>query len=265
MPFVNLRGLPFFFARNGSGPRLLLIGGTGGDLRRPETQFAGPLARHFEMLTWDQRGMGQSYKGDGPFTMADYADDAAALMAAQGWDAAQVVGVSFGGMVAQELALRHPGRVWRLILCCTASGGVGGASFPFHELPPMPADELAALKVRIADTRRTDAWIAANPAPYRMLLAMAAADPFAAEPGHAEGAARQIAARATHDTWERLPQIACPTLVMGGHHDGIARPEVVTALAGRIAGAELRFFEGGHLFMLEDKSAYDAMAAFLTG
>ena len=263
MPFAEIGGHPFFYERQGTGAPLLLIGGTGGDLRRPETRFGGPLARHFEVLSYDQRGLGQSWKGDGPFTMADYADDAAALMEQLGWADAHVVGISFGGMVAQELVLRHPSKVRRLILCCTASGGAGGSSFAYHELPKMDAHELAALKVKISDLRRDDAWIQGNPGPWQMLLAMALADPFRDEPGHVEGAARQIAARATHDTWDRLPAITAPVMVMGGRYDGIAKPETVRALAGRIPGASLRFFDGGHLFMLEDHSAYDAMVEFL--
>lgn len=263
MPFVDLEGHPFFYERQGDGPPLLLIGGTAADLRRPETRLAGPLARHFDLLTYDQRGLGQSWKGDGPFAMADYADDAARLMEAVGWAQADVLGISFGGMVAQEFVLRHPGKVRRLILCCTASGGAGGSSFAYHELPTMRADEMAALKVKIADLRRDEAWIQDNPGTWRMLVAMALADPFRDEAGHVEGAARQIAARARHDTWDRLPSITCPVMVMGGRYDGIAKPDVVTALAGRIPEAALRFFEGGHLFMLEDRNAYPAMREFL--
>lgn len=265
MPFVDLGGHPFFYQRHGSGLPLLLIGGTGGDLRRPETQFSGPLPRHFDLLTYDQRGLGQSWKGDdAPFTMADYADDAARLMDAIGWADALVVGISFGGMVAQELVLRHPDKVRRLILCCTAAGGAGGSSFAYHMLPKMAPEELAALKVKISDTRRDTAWIQANPGIWQMLLAMAQADPFGDEPGHKEGMARQLAARAHHDTWERLSSIICPVMVMGGRHDGIAEPAVVEALAGRIPGAALRFFAGGHLFMLEDRSAFPAMEDFLS-
>jgi len=262
---VDLGDLPFFFERQGSGPPLLLIGGTGGDLRRPETRFEGPLPRRFEMLTCDQRGLGQSFKGSEtrPFTMADYADDAARLMAAQSWDGAHVIGVSFGGMVAQELVLRHPSKVRRLILCCTAAGGAGGSSYPYHSLPKMSVTDLAALKVKISDSRHDEAWGRTNPQAYKMRCALAAADPYADEPGHRQGAARQIAARAGHDSWDRLPSIGCPVLVMGGRHDGTAEPKVVTALADRIPGAQLRFFEGGHLFMLEDRTAYPAMAEFL--
>lgn len=263
MRFADLGGHRFYYERRGQGAPLLLIGGTGGDLRRPETQFGGPLAQHFDLLTYDQRGLGQSWKGDGPFTMADYADDAARLMEAVGWSAADVLGISFGGMVAQELVLRHPERVRRLILCCTASGGAGGSSFAYHELPKMAPAEMAALKVRISDIRRDDAWIRDNPGTWQMLLSMALADPFRDEPGHAEGTGRQLAARARHDTFDRLPSITAPVMVMGGQYDGIAKPEVVTALAERIAGARLRFFQGGHLFMLEDRDAYPAMMEFL--
>ena len=264
MPCADVGNIQIWYECRGNGPPLLFIGGTGGDLRRPETRFSGPLDRHFKVLEFDQRGMGRSSKPDIAWTMADYADDAAALMTHLGWDDAVVVGVSFGGMVAQELMLRHPRRVRRTVLCCTSSGGAGGASFPYHELAPMSRQARAELMVSLSDSRRDADWKAANPAQYRMLLAYAAADPFAGEPGHAQGAARQIEARAGHDTWDRLSQIACPVLVMGGRYDAIARPENLQALAGRIPGAELAFFEGGHLFFLEDRSAYAAMIAFLT-
>jgi 3-oxoadipate enol-lactonase len=267
MPFIELEGLPFYFERLGSGEKLLFIGGTGADLRRPETRLFGPLPRHFELLTYDQRGLGQSYKGDAQpgiaFTMADYADDAARLMQAMGWEQAHVVGVSFGGMVAQELVLRHPAKVRKLILCCTSSGGAGGSSFAYHKLRPMSADEMAALKVKITDIRHDDVWAKEHPDKYRVLHGLAAADPFADEPGHAEGAKRQIAARAGHDSWDRLPSIACPVLVMGGRYDGIVPREVAHNLASRIPGAKFRLFEGGHLFMLDDARAFEEMVVFL--
>ncbi len=264
MSFAEIGGLAFYHERMGSGAPLLFIGGTGGDLRRPETRYYGPLAHSFDLVTYDQRGMGRSAKPDASYSMADYADDAAGIISAVGWDKAHVIGVSFGGMVAQELVLRHPQKVRRLILCCTSSGGAGGSSFAYHRLPPMTREERTTLMIPIADTRHDAAWASANPARYKMLHAVASADPYADEPGHGEGAQRQEAARATHDTWERLPQIRCPVLVMGGRYDALAPPENLTALAGRIPGAELRFFEGGHLFMLEDGGAYAAMTEFLS-
>ena len=77
------------------------------------------------------------------------------------------------------------------------------------------------------------------------------------------GAWRQIEARAAHDTWDRLPQIDCPVMIAAGRYDGIALPATQDAMAGRITGAKLQFFEGGHLFMLQDRTALPAMIGFL--
>ena len=92
---------------------------------------------------------------------------------------------------------------------------------------------------------------------------MATADTYAGEPGHEMGARRQLEARAGHDTWDRLDQIRCPVFIAAGRYDGIALPGTQHKLVSRIAGATLRFFEGGHLFMLQDRAAIPAMVEFL--
>ncbi len=194
--------------------------------------------------------------------MAAYADDAAALLDAVGWPSARVAGFSFGGMVAQELALRHPAKVERLVLGCTSPGGAGGASYPFHEMQHLGGEERSKHLIPISDTRRDATWAAANPETYAQLVALGAADPFADEPGRAMGARRQLEARAGHDTWDRLGQIACPTLIAAGRHDGVALPAAQERMAGRIPGAQLRFFDGGHMFMIQDRAALPAMIEF---
>ena len=264
MPIAKLPNISLYYERAGSGPPLVFISGTGGDLRNKPNVFEGPLARRFDILAYDQRGLGQSGKPDIAYSMADYADDAAALMTEQGLDQALVLGVSFGGMVAQELVLRHPGRVKRLILACTSPGGAGGASFPFHEIGHLKGEARARHMIPISDTRRDDAWAAANPDLHAQFVAMAAADPYADEPGHMMGARRQLEARASHDTWDRLPQIACPVMIAAGRYDGIALPATQEKMAARISGARLRFFEGGHMFMIQDRSVAPAMADFLS-
>jgi 3-oxoadipate enol-lactonase len=264
MPIAHINGLNLYFERAGSGPPLLFVSGTGGDLRNKPNVFDGPLARSFDLLAYDQRGLGRSEKPDVPYTMADYADDAAALMESQGWDEAAVIGVSFGGMVAQELAIRHPGRVKRLVLACTSPGGAGGASFPFHEIEHLKGEARARYLIPISDTRRDAAWAQAHPDQYAMFVAMGAADPYADEPGHAMGAHRQLEARAAHDTWDRLGEIACPTMIAAGRYDGVALPAAQEGMAARIPGAKLQWFEGGHLFIIQDRTAAPAMAAFLT-
>jgi 3-oxoadipate enol-lactonase len=263
MPKIQVGDNEIFYERKGDGhcPRLLFISGTGGDLRFEPGTLDGAWPKHFDTLVYDQRGLGQTSKPDRPYTMAEYADDAAGLMRAIGWQSARVIGVSFGGMVAQELALRHPTMVERLALACTSPGGAGGASYPLHTLQHLSGAERARHMVPISDTRHDAAWVKAHPDEYRILTTIA--DPFANEPGRAIGAAHQIEARAHHDTWDRLSQITCPVLIAGGRYDGMALPETQKKMAERIPGAKLQMFEGGHGFMMQDTKAVPALIAFL--
>ena len=263
MPLVQTATLNIYYEQTGSGDPLLFISGTGSDLRNKPNFMDGPAPKNFDTLAYDQRGLGQTEKPEMPYSMADYADDAAALLDTIGWSQVHVIGVSFGGMVAQELALRHPARVNRLVLACTSPGGDGGASYPLHELQDMKPDARARHMIPIADTRQNKDWAAANTDTYEAMVAFAANDPFSGEAGRAKGAARQLEARRHHDTWDRLSNVPQPTLICGGKYDGIALPETQTKLAGRIPNATLALFEGGHLFMLQDRTAIPAMIAFL--
>ena len=262
MPIETVGDIKICYERQGTGPRLLYISGTGADLRNRPGVFDGPLARAFDVLAFDQRGLGRTSKPDKPYTMSDYADDAARLMDHVGWRHARVLGISFGGMVAQELALRYPAKVDRLVLACTSPGGAGEPSYPLHQLQDMEPAERARFMIGISDTRRDQAWAKANPAEVDTLVAMSM-DGFAGEPGRATGARRQLEARAGHDTWERLGDIGCPTMIAAGQYDGIATTRAQENMASRIHGADLRYFDGGHLFMLQDRSAFPAMIEFL--
>lgn len=252
-PFhVETSRLTLCAQRVGSGRPLLFISGTGGDLRRRPSAVDGPLAAAFDLLTYDQRGLGRSGMPEPPYTMADYADDAAALLDAVGWSRCSVVGVSFGGMVAQELVLRHPDRVERLVLCCTSAGGAGGASWPLHELDSLPESERELRSLELQDVRRDERWRAAHPDRVEKLLAMAreARAVGAGESGRAAGARAQLEARAMHDTFDRLRRIRQPVLLAAGRYDGIAPPDNMIAMASELRDCELHFHDGGHLFMI---------------
>jgi len=267
MPFVTVRDLRMYYEIRGKGPRLLVISGTGGDLRRSPSIFEMQIAQHFEILAYDQRGLGQTSRPDIPYAMADYADDANALLEAVGWNRCLVMGISFGGMVAQEFVLRHGHRVQRLVLACTSSGGAGGASYPLHKLSHLTVEEYARKIICLSDTRRDTTWQAANPAEFQLLLNQTLAGLLVGsdEPGRQMGARRQLEARTLHNTYKRLSTLTVPVYICGGRYDGIATPANLEAMQKQIPGSQLEMFEGGHLFFIQDPRAFECIVAFLQG
>jgi 3-oxoadipate enol-lactonase len=267
MPFTTVRDLRMHYEIRGNGSRVLFISGTGGDLRRSPNAFDWPLTKSFAVLAYDQRGLGQTDRPDIPYTMADYAADADALLTAVGWDRAMVSGVSFGGMVAQEFAIRYPHRVEKLVLCCTSSGGAGGASYPLHELTGLSMEAYTRLVVELVDNRRTAAWQAAHSQEFQTLLndTLAGFKVGANEPNRAIGARRQLEARKDHDTYSRLPTLTMPVLICGGRYDAIASVANQEAMLRQLPYGKLELFEGGHLFFVQDPQAYERITAFLRG
>jgi len=263
MPTIRAGELDVYYELHGSGPALLNISGTGADLRRMPVA-ASPMNDHFEVLSFDQRGLGQTSKPETVYSMADYADDAARLLRAVGWQHVNVLGMSFGGMVALHLALRHPDLVDRLVLCCTSAGG-DHASYPLHELIDRDPDDVFSTRMRLLDCR----WDpdAAEPIPgLGAMYDFIAAEPFMpAAADEAAGLRRQLAARSGHDVVGDLVAIRAPTLVCGGRHDGLAPMANAEFLADHIPNTELREFDGGHIFMLQDPTAIGTIIEFLEG
>ena len=266
MPFISVRDIQIYYRIQGKGPRLLVISGTRGDLRHKPSIFDSPLAAHFEILAYDQRGLGRTDKPDIPYSMANYAMDAAGLLDALKWNHCNVMGISFGGMVAQEFALRYPSYVKRLVLACSSSGGPGGNSYPLHELTDLPLHEKAGRIVELADARRNLAWRKANPKQYRGLLDQTVQnlEIGANETGRRMGERRQLEARKGHDTYSRLPSLAMPVFICGGRYDTMICPAKNLELMHRqIPHAQFELFEGGHLFFLQDPRAFKGIEAFL--
>ncbi len=266
MPFASVRDLDMYYELHGDhGPNVVLISGTGGDLRTNPRRGHGVLESACRVLMYDQRGLGRTSKPDRPTSIEEYADDCAALMDVIGWSSAHVVGISFGGMVAQHVALRHPDRVDRLVLACTSSGGAGGASFDLLAVDRLTGDDRRSIMLPLMDTRNEPDADPPVVAPMFDLLGpyLSAPRPNSDEPDAAIGARRQLEARAGHDTWARLPEITAPTLVVGGRFDGQAPPENLERLAGRIPDSRLEFFDGGHLFLLQDATAWPRIVTFL--
>jgi pimeloyl-ACP methyl ester carboxylesterase len=241
---------------------LLFCNGSGMTLQtvRPLLEL---VSAKFDLLAWDYRGLGRSVPLTGSYTMADLAADAVGLLEIAGWDTCRVLGVSFGGMVAQEFAVTNPERVERLALACTSAGGGGGSSYPLQklqQLQELSPEERAAVQLKLADTRWDERWLETHPADRALAAGLTAAGQDQRNPA---ANTAQLEARAGHDVWDRLAAITCPTLVGYGNYDGIAPAKNSTAIASRIGGAELRGYDGGHLFLFQDPAALPEFEAFL--
>lgn len=261
MPLAHVNDADLYFEIRGTGPELLFINGIGADLSNPVGAFTSPLPEHFTVLAYDPRGFGRSSGAAPVRTIAAMADDAAGLAAAAGWRRYHVFGASMGGMVAQELALRHPDAVDRLVLGVTNPGGAYAGHVGAHEIRGLDT----AAMLQAADTRQDDAWMRANPDTVRQAEQRFRAtwDALEADPSALAAYQAQVDAARAHDTSDRLGAIAIPTLVFGGRYDGSCSPEVTGALAGRIPGARFELFEAGHGNWFADTHAWTVILEFL--
>ena len=261
MPVARSDRADLYFEVSGTGPRLLFVNGSGVTLADSRL-LVDAFAARFELLAYDHRGLGRSSVVTAGYAMADCAADAAEVMDAAGWASAAVVGISFGGMVALELAVSRPERTERLALLCTSAGGGGGSSYPLHELEGLDPGDRTAVRRTLMDRRFDAAWLAAHPDDQALVDMVEARAPGPDHPRLA-GIREQLEARRTHDTWDRLATIACPTFIGCGAYDGIAPLRNSEAMASRIEGAELHVYRGGHAFLAQDGQAFGDVVGFL--
>jgi 3-oxoadipate enol-lactonase len=262
MGSATVNGVELYYEHVGVGPPVLFLNGSGSTLATVAPLLA-VLAKSLEVVAHDQRGLGRSAVPAGPYSMADYAADALGLLDVVGWSSCRVLGVSFGGMVAQELAVTAPERVERLALLCTSPGGGGGSSYPLHELVGMPPDRRAETARRLLDSRFSEDWLATHAGDRTLAEMMAQRESAISSADARRGAADQLEARRHHDVWDRLGRITCPTFVAAGRFDAIAPVANSEAIVSRIAGATLHVYEGGHAFFVQDQRALPEVVDFL--
>lgn len=236
--------------RGGAGEPLLLIQGMSGTHASWGDLFLEALQGSFETVAYDHRGIGLSPPANDPFTLVDLADDAAALLDELGWETAHVLGVSMGGMVAQELALRHGSRVRSLTLGCTYCGGPGSLLAPPETMAKLGAAMTSGdrdLAIRVGYECNTSSAFREDPAHYDGFVAMALA-----APARIATIMLQMQAIATHDTQARLGEITQPTLVVHGTEDQMLPHQNSELIASKIPGSTLDLWDGvGHIFWWE--------------
>lgn len=252
----TVNGIAFNYEIGGSGPRLLFLNGIGADLKNPIGAFHSPLAAHFTILAFDPRGLGESGGADGAFTIADLAADAAGLAREAGWEKYHVFGASMGGMIAQELAIRHPETVDRLVLAVTHSGGDNGAPMLVDRMAEMtPAEMLAA-----SDVRQDEKWVAAHPEALERMAAQSAARKALFT---SKGFLMQAAAVGTHDATDRLGRISAETLMFNGRYDGGIPVAAAAEAARRIPHCRFELVDHGHSSWFFDPEVWNMVLDFL--
>jgi 3-oxoadipate enol-lactonase len=259
--FASNEDIRLNFESIGSGTAVLLIMGLG--LPAAAWWRTIPvLAGSLRVIAFDNRGSGRSDCPPGPYSVADMARDAVAVLDAAGVERAHVYGISLGGMIAQELAMQHSERVCALVLGATSPGGAAAAP-PDEETiaflrrrPTMPAEEGRWASVPYLYSERTrrggGSRISEDLARRRSL------------PFDANGYNAQLAAAATHDAGSRLRGITVPTLIVHGSEDRMVPPDNGRALAAAIPGADLHLLDdAGHLYTTDEPSADYHVLRFL--
>jgi pimeloyl-ACP methyl ester carboxylesterase len=204
VPVAHLNGIDTYFERAGDGRPLLFLNASGATLASASL-LVQPFTRAADTVAADQRGLGRTEVPPGPYSMADYAADALALADFVGWGTFALVGVSFGGMVAQEVAVTAPERIERLALLCTSPGGPDAASYPLQSLEDLPPDERLATGMRVVDRRFTPEWLADHPVDQMIVDTFVHGQLADHTPDEARGLAEQLAARSHHRRAHRRP------------------------------------------------------------
>ncbi|MGE0827241.1 MAG: alpha/beta fold hydrolase [Candidatus Binatia bacterium] len=261
MPHLSSNGIQIHYQEQGSGDPLLLIMGftvsaVGWHWNIPA------FAQAFRVIAFDNRGVGQSDKPDVPYSMAMFADDTVGVLDALGIEKAHVFGISMGGMIAQEFALRYPQRVQTLILGCTHCGGARATLSKDPDVLNM-LGSIESVDVQQAALAMTKVAVTPWFMQKHMNILLELNELSARYPTPKHGMVRQMQAINGHDTHARLPQLTMPTLVVTGKEDGLVPAENSVTLAQQIPNADLTIFSNAsHLFNIE---LPEATAAAVTG
>ena len=251
MPCAEINGINVYYETHGAnGPYLMLICGLGAHLATWDVELIEALSKRAQVILFDNRGAGRSDKPDTEYSMAMFADDAACLLDVLQIESAFILGASMGGMIAQEFALRHPHKTTGLMLCCTSPGS---------KRMVLPEPEVLETLAQVDGLTPEEIHRKNRPLSFTPKFIEQKWDwleekmrreiPYTAP---AFSFNHQMAAAMQHNTYNRLPNIECPTLVMTGTDDILIPPGNSELIASQIPGAILRrYANAAHGFMSE--------------
>jgi 3-oxoadipate enol-lactonase len=251
---VNINGIEtrYVLSNEGGGPWLTFVHQLGGDLSIWD-QLAGYFRDDFTVLRYDVRGHGQTAVSPQPFSVSDLSDDLAALLDALGAPTTHLVGMSMGGMIAQQFALDHPSRVDTLTIADSTPGtGPEARSTWDQRAHAARSDGMAALTSSTLSRWLTPDFQAAHPEavePIREVLAQTLP----------EGYAMACEALREFDVRSKLGNIRCPTLTVAGRHDSGTPPATTQAIADAIKGAQFELLDAAHLAPIEQAHRFAAL------
>jgi 3-oxoadipate enol-lactonase len=261
VPHAEVNGQRLYYEDHGEGDPLVIVMGLGGDLLAWARQIP-EFAQRYRVIAVENRDVGRSSYADGPYEIADMADDTLAVVDELGVGDFHLLGVSMGGAISQQIALRAPERVRTLTLCVTWGGsgryGQEHSRLLGEQYRRMSHEEqveylmLQGMTEKFYENADSVAWL------KRMILS----NP---NPQHSEGFVRQLEACGRHDVRDRLGELSMPVHVIGAEHDVMVPPWKSAELAKLIPGAKLTMIDGAaHLVNIEGAESFNAsVLAFL--
>lgn len=257
MPDAVCNGMNLHYADTGQGNPLVFLNGLAGDHLYWMGQMRA-FSKKFRCIALDNRDAGQSSYATSSYTIGELAEDVIALLDQLQLPAAHVVGLSLGGMIAQEMALRHPGRVKSLFMVGTvgrADPWFNGTLDAYGHIRRQSADTSAFFQVLLP-------WLVSqrffqHPERVDWLRAILQGNPH---PQKLDGFFRQFEAIRKHDVLERLPAITCPVMVAVGEDDLIAPPRYAHQIVEKLPQARLATLPGvGHAPPIEDSRGFNKL------
>jgi 3-oxoadipate enol-lactonase len=257
---VELDGTKLYYEVHGEGPPLVMVMGIGYDSSLWKLGQVPALSQRFQVVIFDNRDAGRSSSAAAAYTIADMADDIARLMDGIGIDRAHVLGLSMGGMIGQEFALRHAARLDHLILSGCGAAPARAAFDPIRTWNWVKANDTSGE----AFACQQFTWLFStdflrNKAAVEQTMSVLASNPH---PIGREGYARQADAYLRFDALDRLGGIRAPTLVIAGEQDLLTPPHVCREVASNIPGAIFELIKGAgssHVVPLERPDDFNAL------